>query len=333
MRGRWVAALLACCLFAGFGAAQAVPVPEEVTHGIPHQALFDVAFSGAHGYAVGAGGQILATADGGRTWKDEKSPTPLSLLGVAVDGTLAVAVGQMGTVLVKDGSGAWEQVPSGIGNRLMQVAIHDNTVVVVGAFGAFIRSTDRGQTWTKIDPGWNAIFKDGEASGALGFNFKPKLYVCTYDGRGNLFVAGEVGIILESRDNGATWAVVRKGSATSTAITPTIFGLSINSKGVGVAVGQNGSIIRTADDGATWTPVQSGSTAILLSALTKDDGTILVTGAYAMLWSADGGEHWTPVSGKGNFISSAWYSEVAGNSQTDGDIVVGQNATILRVKR
>lgn len=330
MKGRLVAACLGLFLL-GMGVAQAVPVPEQIKTGIAHAALFDVAFCHSRGYAVGAGGQIETTSDGGKTWSLEQSPTPLSLLGVDVNGSLAVAVGQMGTVLVKDGDAPWEQVPSGVQERLMKVAIRGNTVVAVGAFGAFIRSQDRGKTWSKIGPHWDAMFKEEIDSGNLGFNFQPSLYVANYDWKGDLFVAGELGMIIRSSDDGTTWQVVRPGEATQNSVGASIFGLSVNSKGVGVAVGQNGLIVRTTDGGASWTPVESGTKSILLGALSKSNGTILVSGAYAMLWSNDGGATWQPIGAKNPLVATAWYSNLAGNARTNGTIVVGQNATILRV--
>ncbi|MDN5873088.1 MAG: YCF48-related protein [Sinobacteraceae bacterium] len=333
-RHRLLAALLALPLLAlTASSARAVPTPSLVTHGIQHAALFDVAFDGAQGYAVGAAGQIMHTADGGKTWKTQKSPTPLSLLGVATRGGFAVAVGQMGVILVKQAPDKpWQQVPSVTKNRLMRVAIKGNDVMAVGAFGAMLRSTDRGKTWQAVEPDWKSMFAAAQKAGTVGFNFKPKLYVCTYDGQGNLFVAGEIGTIIKSADNGKTWTLVRKGEATDEGISPTIFGLSFNAQGVGVAVGQNGSILRTEDDGQTWSPVDSGKTAILLSVVAEPDNSFLVTGAYAMLWSNDGGKTWKPVGDKTTLIKSSWYSQAALSKKTNGTIVVGEAARILSVK-
>lgn len=334
MKGRLLAALLALPLLALIAPVYALPVPTLVTHGIPHQALFDVAFHGAQGYAVGAGGQIMHTADGGKTWNAEKSPTPLSLLGVATSADLTVAVGQMGTILVKDGSNPWAQIPSGTDNRLMRVVIHGNDIVVVGAFGALLRSTDRGQTWQSTAPDWKAMFGAAAKAGTVGFNFKPKLYTCTYNNQDDLFVAGELGLILGSADGGATWKIVRPGTATHDAITPTIFGMSFNDQGVGVAVGQNGSILRSDDNGMTWAPVNSGVTAILLSAVAEKGGNFLVTGAYTVLWSDDGGKSWEQITAKNSksgLIKSSWYSQAARSPATNGTILVGEAARILRV--
>lgn len=333
MKGKWAAVLLALSFLLVLGPARAVPAPEVVFHGIPHQDLFDVAFEGARGFAVGmkgTHGEILTTGDGGKTWTVEKSPATEALLGIAVKGKLAVAVGQMGTILVKNGGGPWTLVPVKTRQRLMAVAIHGSVVVAVGSFGTMLRSTDDGRTWSKIGPDWPPMYKPFQD--VLGLGFNPHLYVCKFDGNGNLFVAGEVGTIVESRDDGQTWTVVHKGVANDNGISPSVFGLSINGKGVGVAVGQNGSILRTTDDGATWAPVKSGTPAILLGALVRDNGQILVTGMYSMLWSTDGGQTWQQVEGKGGTILSTWYSDVAGNSDTIGDIVVGQGATILNVK-
>ncbi|HEX4870967.1 MAG TPA: photosystem I reaction center subunit IX, partial [Nevskiaceae bacterium] len=104
--------------------------------GIPHEALFSAAIQGNDGLAVGAGGSILSSADGGLTWTPEKAPTELSLLGVGMGGRHRVAVGQMGVILVKEDAG-WVSVDSGTQERLMAVDVHaSGLVVVAGSFGA-----------------------------------------------------------------------------------------------------------------------------------------------------------------------------------------------------
>ncbi|WP_068636576.1 WD40/YVTN/BNR-like repeat-containing protein [Thauera butanivorans] len=65
--------------------------------------LHSVSFTpdGRSGWAVGFGGTILATTDGGQTWVAQRSGTPneLRALSIAQDGRSAWAVGFGGTIL------------------------------------------------------------------------------------------------------------------------------------------------------------------------------------------------------------------------------------------
>ncbi|HJW75679.1 MAG TPA: hypothetical protein VJ787_08435, partial [Thermoleophilia bacterium] len=86
--------------------------------------LTDVALSGSLGYAVGVGGVVLQTVDGGATWTRDSAPGAADLKAVAIsaDGDLAVAVGAQGTLLVNRG-GIWEARESGTSGDLLDVAL------------------------------------------------------------------------------------------------------------------------------------------------------------------------------------------------------------------
>jgi photosystem II stability/assembly factor-like uncharacterized protein len=86
--------------------------------------LRDVAMSGTVGYAVGTGGVVLGTVDGGATWEHESSPTAADLNAVAIssDGDVAAAVGAEGTLLVNR-QGSWETRDSGATGNLRDVAL------------------------------------------------------------------------------------------------------------------------------------------------------------------------------------------------------------------
>ena len=70
--------------------------------------LMAVSFVDAsHGWAVGTGGTILATSDGGATWTAQRSGTSQALEGVAfVDASHGWAVGTGGTILATTNGGA-----------------------------------------------------------------------------------------------------------------------------------------------------------------------------------------------------------------------------------
>ena len=73
-------------------------VIKPLHRGTPHDALFDVAFDGARGIAVGAFGSVLESAEGGATWQSQPSlPTAnLALMSVAMRGGKCLTVGQSG---------------------------------------------------------------------------------------------------------------------------------------------------------------------------------------------------------------------------------------------
>src|SRR5437660_8132005 len=69
------------------------------------------------GWAVGDGGTILHTSNGGSTWSPQTSGSNSSLLGVAFpDATNGWAVGSPGTILhTSDGGSTWSPQTSGTG--------------------------------------------------------------------------------------------------------------------------------------------------------------------------------------------------------------------------
>jgi photosystem II stability/assembly factor-like uncharacterized protein len=78
------------------------------------QRLNAVSFADAEtGWAVGAGGAVYATTDGGRTWRERRSGTRADLTDVKfLDGSEGWAVGADGTVLhTNDGGGLWTEEP------------------------------------------------------------------------------------------------------------------------------------------------------------------------------------------------------------------------------
>ena len=95
--------VLAVVLAGSAIATAAENVPEPVLTGIPHQALFSIAMDGERGIAVGAGGEIQVTEDGGATWTRETTPSPLSLLGArsGVLGAFGVVVSMVTTRVVE----------------------------------------------------------------------------------------------------------------------------------------------------------------------------------------------------------------------------------------
>src|SRR5262249_31968496 len=120
--------------------------------------LFGVVFVNASvGTAVGLGGTILRTTDGGTTWTLQYSGTTSHLFAVAfVNPNTGWAVGDpspffsfTGTILhTTDGGATWMHQYSGSYTALFAVTFADaNTGVVVGDQGYALITADGGQHW------------------------------------------------------------------------------------------------------------------------------------------------------------------------------------------
>jgi photosystem II stability/assembly factor-like uncharacterized protein len=306
--------VLACGPAALASGPEAVPV----VSGSNHQALFAIALDGRQGLAVGVGGEVLVSGDGGATWTPEAGvPSDKSLLGLAVAGGKALAVGQSGLILRRGRDGAWSTADSGTTERLFGVDFNEaGTAVAVGSFGRIVLSADGGATWRSVAPAWaDASFTEQ--------GMEPHLYAVEVATDGTITVAGEFGLVLRSRDQGQTWQVLHRGEAS-------VFALHLRDDDIGYAVGQGGMILRTADGGESWSDVTSGSNANLLGVDTAPTGQVMVTAMRDMLVSDDG-IVWTRLA-TGDF-GSAWYSGVAvlaGEPRLTG-LVVGHAGRIVRV--
>src|SRR5713226_1443217 len=179
--------------------------------------------------AVGAGGTILRTTNGGATWTPQSSGTTHWLFGVSfVDANTGTAVGAAGTILLTtDGGATWTPQSSGTTNPLLGVAFVDaNTGAGVGDFGTILRTTDGGATWTPqssgtTNPLLGVAFVDANTGAAVGY----------------------FGTILRTTDGGATWTPQSSGT------TSWLNGVSFVDANTGTAVGDFGTILRTTDGG------------------------------------------------------------------------------------
>jgi photosystem II stability/assembly factor-like uncharacterized protein len=108
----------------------------------------------AHGkdlvWAVGDGGTILRTTDGGTTWNTIASGVTEDLRRIAdADGTNRWTVGTAGRVLHSTDAGVtWSPQSAGTAANLGDVDVVGNQVWVAGDGGVVRRSDDAGATWT-----------------------------------------------------------------------------------------------------------------------------------------------------------------------------------------
>ena len=116
--------------------------------------LNDVTFpETGHGYAVGAGGTVLRTNDGGSTWEARSTPSGTGdLSAVSASGALVVACGKAGTLLRSvDGGSTFQAVPWMLNRRppdFVDVQLLDATSgVLVASDGTFLTTSDAFQSY------------------------------------------------------------------------------------------------------------------------------------------------------------------------------------------
>jgi len=285
----------------------------ELSRATPHDALYDMAWDGDQGIAVGARGLVMLSGDGGKSWAKGLGPENdgLAMLSVASLQGRKIAVGQLGTAFRLEGD-KWTALKTGTTARLLTVALGDNGLAVTaGAFGTLLVSGNDGNSWTPVVLDWFEILQDA---------VEPNFYDIAIVGD-TITVVGEFNLVLQSRDRGVTWAVVQKGGAT-------LSGLSLGTDGVGIAVGQTGTVLRTSDGGATWQQAPTNVTTNLLGVATSGQNAF-ATGFRIALQSSDGGATWQQASF--GDLKTEWYSTVTKAPANANFILVGHSGRIAEV--
>jgi photosystem II stability/assembly factor-like uncharacterized protein len=218
-----------------------VPTPVSVT-------LTAVRFADAHnGYAVGHGGSVLVTRDGGETWN-------LSLDGQRAARILLAAAQARGDARCI--AEAERLIEDGPDKPLLDVLVQDAlNARVIGAYGLALSTSDGGQSWTSwldrsVNPGGlhlNAIRSNGQ----------------------RVVIAGEQGLVLLSDDGGDRFRALETPYAGS------FFTLELPSATEIVVAGLRGNILRSRDGGASWDALQSPVEASITASARQADGQLV----------------------------------------------------------
>lgn len=209
------------------------------------------------GWAAGHDGTILATADGGDTWKllREEPGKERVLLSIWFENALhGLAVGQFGLMLeTDDGGKLWRErrlvaEAEQAEKHLMQIFAGANGLVFVAAeSGSIFRSEDAGRAWTSIQTDNKGSFWTGKALAD-----------------GGLLIAGMRGHIYRSDDRGVSWKELASGTQQS------LVGIIERNDGSIVLVGNSGIVLGSTDHGRSFSitvrPDRANLTAIAASA-------------------------------------------------------------------
>ena len=315
-------------------------------------------YTGAYSYA----GVLYTTRDAGVTWGSSVWGSPLNAV-TCIDANTATAVGEGGAVLrTTNGGVTWPRQNCGLSSALYGVSFTDaNNGTAVGAYGRIIRTTDGGATWVLQTPStpcalYGISFTDGNTGVVVGGSGSYGIVLRTADA-GATWTSQETsggalsdismanadtgtavggystgegwpvyhGIILRTTDGGATWV---------TQLSPSkeLGGVFLTDPNTGTAVGQLANnnvqsvILRTQDGGATWVSQTVGTTSYLSGVWFTDTNTGTVVGqGGTILHTTDGGATWIQVPSNTTY----WLSDVQFTDSNTGTIV-GSGGTILR---
>lgn len=229
-------------------------VPTSVT-------LTAVRFADAkHGWAVGHGGTVLASNDGGERWtrRLDGRQAAQHVLDAARTGGDARAV-QDAERLVADGPD----------KPLLDVLLLGGQgLLVVGAYGLALASEDGGATWQSWMP---------RLPNPKGLH----LYAARLRGQ-TLLLAGEQGLVLLSTDAGHSFRRVEtpyKGS---------FFSAELISEQEIVVAGLRGTTLRSTDGGSSWTTVDVPIPATITATALAADGRLLAANQAGFVLALQG---------------------------------------------
>ena len=268
-------------LLAGWFSIASCPAADPATDLATRTLLLDAQAFGRTVVAVGAGGHILRSTDGGNTWQLARVPTIATLTGVYFPDELhGWAVGHDAVILhSEDGGLRWTKQYQGpdLQVSFLDVCFLDaQTGFVAGAYGQFLATSDGGRTWTQRPVITEDFFLNRVSRGSDG----------------TLYLAGEHGTLLRSRDRGATWTPIR------TPYDGSFYGILPLGPKTLLAHGLRGSLYRSADDGDTWQVVPQDQRVLFATAVRLRSGIIVAAGqARSFAVSRDDGRSfssWAP---------------------------------------
>jgi photosystem II stability/assembly factor-like uncharacterized protein len=114
-------------------------------------------------------------------------------------------------------------------DKIYDIAIQGDRMLVVGYPGLLLRSTDRGKSFTALEPGTDDA-----------------LFAVDVNARGRAIAVGRTGLVLVSENRGESWKQYASGTEEH------LFDVALTDGGNAWAVGHFGTIIHSSDGGKSW---------------------------------------------------------------------------------
>lgn len=269
-------------------------------------------------WAVGYGGTILHTTNGGTNWNLENSNTTEDLFSIRFPANnTGFAFGNNGTFL-KYAGGQWTGQSSGTNDNLYTSHFMDeNTGWAAGFHETVIKTTDGGNSWQS-----QLLVHDNAVASIYFINPDVGWAVTEYVFSDN----NRYGILFKTTDGGNTWA--QKFSVGHGVLYPGYLFVSVFfiNQNTGWIAGSNGLVYRTDDGGNTWNYQFAPTDEWLYSIYFIDQNQGWVVGNHGAIFkTTNGGYSWNQ-----NYSGvSDWLFSVKFLDQNTG-WAAGDNGRILK---
>jgi hypothetical protein len=255
-------------------------------HAAPARIARSVALAALFGAAPAAGGcgsdcenSIEVTIARESTGTDRTLRSILALRGYSGKEARVVAVGDAGTIRVRDPDGAWSPRASGVTSALYAIASDDDVgpppavpMVTVGAGGVILYSEDSGENWEQVESGTEA-----------------DLYAVEVRLLAGVAVAAGDGVLLRSDDSGRTWGLAETPQAPGV-LRAVAYDRMYEARWI--AVGDAGAVLYSVDDGERWEALDAGTSVDLRVAGDADSKFWIAGGDEVLRMLDDAGEVW-----------------------------------------
>lgn len=233
--------------------------------------------------AVGSGGTVITSTDGGATWVIRTTGSTANLNSVSFDPVRNqyVVVGDNGVILTSTNLTTWVPQASGVTTNLHSITYNSAIIgyIVVGDGGTILSSLD--------GTGWETQTASTSIN-LRGATSTSQYYVITGD---NGFISTSV--------NGVIW--VNQISGTDQALTGVASGVTGNLQTTLYTTGSN-HIALTSNNGANWTAVTVGANTDFNSVV-YDNGFFYTVGSNGVITYTSNTSSWAGTRGVANTFS------------------------------
>lgn len=300
-------------------AAAPVPHSEQMPLATSQALILDVAEAASRAVAVGDRGQVLVSESRTDWRQVADVPTRSTLTAVTAVGDKVWAVGHDGTIIASaDGGLTWVQQRRDVldtsgeaefdprqGVPLLDILMLDATNgLAVGAYSQLLRTEDGGSTWifvpTKAGAADETPAEDEAAAAdetevgnedswtlsdddlAMEDIAEPHMNAIARTGSGALMIVGERGTAFRSRDAGMSWERIKLPYGGS------MFGVIGYEGDHVVAFGMRGHAYESHDLGSSWQEIDTGTDlGLMAGAAMGEDGFALVGANGIVLTRSD----------------------------------------------
>jgi photosystem II stability/assembly factor-like uncharacterized protein len=225
------------------------------------------------GVAVGGGGTVVSTADGGDTWILSSAGAEYDMLSAEFTGDIIYAGGEMATtgdgfIIKSDDRGQnWTPQTTNLPERILGISFpSESHGWAAGRKGLLLKTIDGGLNWTN------------------GNSPTPEDITAVYFWDANTgWIADEDGFIYHTTNGGTSW------TTQSTGVDKDLYDIQFVSASEGFAGGKNANLLHTANGGTNWAAQAATQEDVMaIHMLTNNNIRVAATGGE-ILHTTDGG--------------------------------------------